>query len=58
MLMARLARHAKAAGLQALVGDVLPENRRMLVLMRGLGARTRAHPDGPGLVQVVFDLMR
>jgi acetyltransferase len=55
-LMARLARHAKAQGLQALVGDVLPENRRMIVLMRGLGATTRPHPDGPSLVQVVFDL--
>lgn len=55
-LMARLARHAKARGLRALIGDVLPENRRMLVLMRGLGAETRPHPDGPALVQVVFPL--
>jgi acetyltransferase len=55
-LMARLARHAKAQGLAALVGDVLPENRRMLVLMRGLGAHTRPHPDGPQLVQVVYPL--
>lgn len=55
-LMARLARHAKARGLRALIGDVLPENRRMLVLMRGLGAETRPHPDGPALVQVVFAL--
>lgn len=55
-LMARLARHAKAQGLAALVGDVLPENRRMLVLMRGLGAHTRPHPDGPQMVQVVYPL--
>lgn len=55
-LMARMARHAKAQGLSALVGDVLPENRRMLVLMRGLGAHTRPHPDGPQLVQVVYPL--
>lgn len=55
-LMARLARHARARGLAALVGDVLPENRRMIVLMRGLGADTRPHPDGPALVQVVYDL--
>lgn len=55
-LMARLARHAKARGLSALIGDVLPENRRMLVLMRGLGAESRPHPDGPALVQVVFAL--
>ncbi|HJV68721.1 GNAT family N-acetyltransferase [Ideonella sp.] len=56
-LMARLARHAKAQGLAALVGDVLPENRRMLVLMRGLGAHTRPHPDGPQMVQVVYRLL-
>jgi acetyltransferase len=56
MLIARLAAHAKRQGLKALVGDVLPENRRMLVLMRGLGAETRAHPDGPQLVRVVFPL--
>ena len=55
-LMARLASHAKRQGLKALVGDVLPENRRMLVLMRGLGGETRPHPDGPQLVQVVYPL--
>ncbi len=55
-LMARLARHARAQGLAALVGDVLPENRRMLVLMRGLGAHARPHPDGPQLVQMVYPL--
>jgi len=55
-LMARLAGHARAQGLRALTGDVLVENRRMLVLMRGLGASTRAHPDGPQLVRAVFDL--
>lgn len=55
-LMGRLARHARAGGFAALVGDVLPENRRMRVLARGLGARTRPHPEGPGLAQVVFDL--
>jgi len=55
-LMARLARHAKSQGLAALIGDVLPENRRMLVLMRGLGAHTRPHPDGPQLVQMVYPL--
>lgn len=55
-LMGRLARHARAAGLRTLVGDVLPENRRMRVLMQGLGASTRPHPEGPGLVQVVFEL--
>ena len=55
-LMARLSRHAGRAGLTALYGDVLTENRRMLVLMRGLGARTRPHPLGPQIVRVVFNL--
>lgn len=55
-LMDRLSRHARHQGIRALVGDVLPENRRMLVLMRGLGAHTRPHPDGPQLVQVVYEL--
>lgn len=55
-LMDRLARHARRQGIRALVGDVLPENRRMLVLMRGLGATTRPHPDGPQMVQIVYEL--
>ena len=55
-LMDRLARHASRQGIRALVGDVLPENRRMLVLMRGLGASTRPHPDGPQMVQIVYEL--
>ena len=41
-LMARLADHARRNGVSALVGDVLTENRRMIVLMRGLGASARA----------------
>jgi GNAT superfamily N-acetyltransferase len=55
-LMARLSTHARRAGLKAVYGDVLTENRRMLVLMRGLGAKTRAHPLGPQIVRVAFDL--
>lgn len=55
-LMDRLASHASRQGIRALVGDVLPENRRMLVLMRGLGASTRPHPDGPQMVQIVYEL--
>ena len=55
-LMHRLARHARRQGIRALVGDVLPENRRMLVLMRGLGASTRPHPAGPQMVQIVYEL--
>lgn len=57
-LMDRLARHARRQGIRALIGDVLPENRRMLVLMRGLGASTRPHPDGPQMVQIVYGLDR
>lgn len=57
-LMARLAAHARQAGLAALFGDVLVQNRRMLVLMQGLGAQLRPHPDGPQLARAVFDLAR
>lgn len=55
-LMARLAAHAKNRGLKALFGDVLVQNRRMLVLMRGLGGVARSHPDEPQLTRVVFKL--
>lgn len=55
-LMARLAAHAKRRGLTALYGDVLVQNRRMLVLMRGLGGVARPHPDGPQLSRVVYKL--
>ena len=55
-LMARLADHARRNGVSAIFGDVLTENRRMIVLMRGLGASARTHPDGPQLVRVVFGL--
>lgn len=55
-LFARLAAQARRHGLKALYGDVLAENRRMLVLMRGMGATARPHPDGPQLVRVVYPL--
>lgn len=55
-LMVRLAADARSRGLRALYGDILFENRRMIVLMRGLGARTEPHPDGPQLLRAVFDL--
>lgn len=55
-LMARLAAHAKRRGLKALFGDVLVQNRRMLVLMRGLGGVALPHQDGPQLTRVVFKL--
>jgi len=56
-LMARLSVHARRAGLKALFGDVLTQNRRMLVLMQGLGARPRPHPQGPQIVRVAFELV-
>ncbi|MDM4764609.1 GNAT family N-acetyltransferase [Pelomonas sp. SE-A7] len=53
-LIARLATHARAQGIRALVGDVLADNRRMQVLMRGLGAQVLANPQGPQLVKVRY----
>jgi acetyltransferase len=55
-LLAHLADHARRHGLRQLYGDVLPENRRMLALLRDLGAHTRPHPDGPQLARVVLEL--
>jgi len=55
-LMTRLAAHARRAGLFALYGDVLVQNRRMLVLMRGLGAASRPHRQGAHIARVAFDL--
>ncbi|WP_083749016.1 GNAT family N-acetyltransferase [Pelomonas sp. KK5] len=55
-LMARLAAHAGRAGLSALYGDVLTVNRRMLVLMRGLGATLRPNGQGPHIARVAFEL--
>lgn len=55
-LMARLAAQAARAGVRTLFGDVLAENRRMLVLMQGLGGRRGPHPDGPQLLRVEFEL--
>lgn len=55
-LIAHLATHARAHGLQRLYGDVLADNRRMLALMREQGAGLRSHPDGGMLVRAVLDL--
>lgn len=55
-LIAHLQAEARRQGLQRLIGDVLAENRRMLALMRELGARLRPHPDGAELVRVVLEL--
>lgn len=51
-LIAHLMAEARRQGLQRLFGDVLAENRRMLALMRELGAQLRSHPDGAQLVRV------
>lgn len=55
-LISHLAAHARGAGLEQLYGDVLSENRRMLALMRDLGAELQPHPDGAMLVRTVIDL--
>lgn len=55
-LIAHLAAHARQHGVLRLYGDVLSDNRRMLALMRDLGARLLPHPDGAQLVRAVLDL--
>lgn len=45
-LLRTLMRSAADAGLQRLVGDVLATNGAMLALVRSLGFRAMAHPDG------------
>lgn len=55
-LITHLMAEARSQGVQRLFGDVLAENRRMLALMRELGARLKAHPDGPQLVRAVLVL--
>lgn len=55
-LIAHLAAHARAQGVQQLYGDVLADNRRMLALMRDQGGRLLPHPDGLQLVRTVIDL--
>ncbi|MBH9576467.1 GNAT family N-acetyltransferase [Inhella proteolytica] len=57
-LMARLGRLARAQGLRQLYGDVLPGNRRMLAVMRGLGAELHPHPEDDELQRLVFELGR
>jgi acetyltransferase len=53
-LVAHLAADARRQGLRELFGDVLAENRRMLALMRDLGARLQPHPDGAQLVRAAL----
>jgi acetyltransferase len=55
-LLASLLDHARDAGVQRLVGEVLPDNTAMLALARALGLRVRAHPGDARLVQVVATL--
>lgn len=55
-LLAHLAGDARRQGVQRLFGEVLADNRRMLGLMREVGARLQAHPDGGQLVRGVLDL--
>lgn len=55
-LLAHLIADAGRHGVQRLYGDVLAGNRRMLALMRELGARLTTHPDGAQLVRGVLAL--
>jgi GNAT superfamily N-acetyltransferase len=52
-LIQRMFDMARHAGLDAMRGDVLSENRRMLAVMRGFGFSVRRHPED-GLVHVVW----
>ena len=47
---------AGAPGELGPVEAVVSDGSGMLVLMRGLGAVARSHPDGPQLTRVVFKL--
>lgn len=51
-LLDSLAEHARAAGLQRLVGEVLATNEAMLAMMRKLGFKLRRHAGDARLVQV------
>ncbi len=51
-LMNRLIDYARAAGIGALVGDVLKENRPMLDMCRDLGFTAHETPEDPGVVRV------
>lgn len=51
-LLLRLMRHARRQGLHTLVGDVLPDNERMIAMMRGLGAGVDRHPGDATLTRV------
>lgn len=57
ILLARLARRARAVGIHRLVADTLPHNRSMLDVFRhaGLPMRSSFDADG-GVIHVVLDL--
>jgi acetyltransferase len=52
LLMTRLIAVAREWGVGELVGEVLPENRRMLQMCRELGFTIAADPADPSLIQV------
>ena len=52
LLMTRLIAVAREWGVGDLVGEVLPENRRMLTMCRELGFTISADPADPSLIQV------
>ena len=53
-LLQRLARHAHAAGVHRLYGDVLWGNLPMLALVRALGGKLQRHPGDATLLRAVF----
>ncbi|HKX43761.1 MAG TPA: GNAT family N-acetyltransferase [Burkholderiaceae bacterium] len=53
-LLLRLARHARAAGVRHLYGDVLWGNQPMIALARALGGALERHPGDATLLRVVF----
>lgn len=55
-LITRLRDHARAAGLRAMHGDVLSENRRMLAILRDLGFSSRRNPEDSFLHEVSMTL--
>jgi RimJ/RimL family protein N-acetyltransferase len=57
LLLERLARRARAAGIHRFVADTLDENHRMRQLFRRSGPMTGT-ADGAGVIRVVLDLDR
>jgi acetyltransferase len=55
-LVAALIDAAKARGLRAMEGEVLPANEAVLRLARSLGFSVRQHPEDPELYLVTREL--